>query len=181
MSPAGKLDTKNGVLLTFALVLCLFLVLTLIHSAAGDSEITIGDPPYYPASAQYWLEANILVNVTAVHGVDTVILAYTTNQTDNWQNITMTHVPPGSGQEFENSYDATLPPQPPFTLLTFVIMANDTLGNYAVKNNSAICYIEYIPEFTFPAFVMATILIITAVVALKYAFLMPYFGRNIKH
>jgi len=171
MSGARKLHTKNVVLLAFVLVSSLFLVVTLIHSAAGDSEITIGDPFALPATVLWHLEANVMLNVTAVHGVDTVILSCTTNRTDTWQNITMTHVPPGSGQQFENSYEATLPPQTPFTRLTFLVVANDTLGNYAVKNNTAICYIDYeLPEFPVPSFIMVTILTMTGVAALTYVF-----------
>jgi hypothetical protein len=171
MSGARKLHTNNVVLLAFILVLSLFLVVTLIHSVAGDSEVTIGDPFALPATVLWYLEANVMLNVTAVRGVDIVILSYTTNNTNTWQNITMTHVPPGSGQQFENSYEATLPPQTPFTRLTFLVIANDTLGNYAVKNNTAICYIDYeVLEFSVPSFVMVTILIMTGVAALTYAF-----------
>ena len=170
MPPQRKLHTKNGLLLAFLLVSSLFLVVTLIRSAAGDSEITIGDPFALPATIRWFLEAGVLLNVTAVHGVDTVILSYTTNQTNTWQNITMTHVPPGSGQQFENSYEATLPQQTPSTRLTFLVIANDTLGNYAVKNNTAICYIDYeIPEFTVPSFIMVTTLTMTGAVMLTYA------------
>ena len=171
MSGATKLHTGNVVLLAFVLVSSLFMSLTLSRSAAGDSEITIGDPLALPATVLWHLEANVMLNVTAVYGVDTVILSYTTNQTNTWQNITMTHVPPGSGQQFENSYEATLPPQTPSTRLTFLVIANDTLGNYAVKNNTAICYIDYVvPEFPVPSFIMVTTLTMTGVAVLAYAF-----------
>jgi hypothetical protein len=171
VSVERKRHTKNRLLLAFVLVSSLFLVVTLIRSATGDSGITIGDPFALPASVQWFLEANVLLNVTAVHGVDTVILSYTTNQTNTWQNITMTHVPPGSGHQFENSYEATLPPQTPSTRLTFLVIANDTLGNYAVKNNTAICNIDYVvPEFPVPSFILVTILTMTVTAVLTYAF-----------
>jgi hypothetical protein len=80
----------------------------------------------------------------------------------------MTHVPSGSGQQFENSYEATPPPQPQFTLLTFVVIANDTLGNYAVKNNTAICFVEYIPKFPVSSFISVTILTVTVIAVLAY-------------
>jgi hypothetical protein len=169
MPPQRKLHTKNGLLLAFVLVSSLFLVLTPIRSAVGDSGITIEDPPWYPGSVQWYLEPYVTLNVSAAQGVDTVILSYTTNRTDTWQNITMTPVP-GHAIPNGSAYEAQLPSQPQFTLLTFVVIANDTLGNYAVKNNTAICYVEYIPEFPVPSFILVTILTMTAAVVLTYAF-----------
>jgi hypothetical protein len=166
--PGERKLAKNGLLLAFFLILSMFLVLMSIRSAAGDSGITIEDPPWFPGRVQPYSEVYVMLNVSAIQGLDTVILSYTTNRTDTWQNITMTHVP---GYVIPNGYtfEAQLPAQPPFTLVTFAIIANDTLGNYAVKNDTAICFIEYIPEFPVPSFVLVTILTTTVVVVLTYA------------
>jgi hypothetical protein len=178
MSGARKLHTKNMVLSAFVLVSSLFLIVARVHSAAGDSEITIEDPPYFPATVLWYLEPYVTLNVSALHGVDTVVLSYTTNRTDTWKNITMTTVP---GIVIPNgyTYEAQLPSQPQSTLLTFVVIANDTLGNYAVKNNTAICYIDYeIPEFPVPSFILVTILTLTVAVMLRYAFRRNRFSEN---
>jgi predicted GH43/DUF377 family glycosyl hydrolase len=106
------------------------------------SGISISNPVRSPGG---FVQANenitISVNASAIQGVDTVLISCTTNRTSGWQNITMNLVS-------APTYQAVIPAQPADTLVTYKIMANDTFGDFVVKDGSAAwSSIVIIPEF----------------------------------
>jgi hypothetical protein len=130
------------------------------------SGISISEPVRSPAGdVQPSENITVSVNVSAIQGVDTVLISYTTNRTAGWQNVTMDNVG-GS------TYQKVIPGQPTDTLVTYKIIANDTFGDSVVKDGAATwCSFPVVPEFS--VFSLLLLGISAAVIAMSISRFRP--------
>jgi len=119
----------------------------------------IGSPVHSPLEPLPDQQVRVSVDVTSINTLTDVVLSYSND--DVWTNVTMTLT--------DGRYAANIPAMADQTNIRYKIVAYDSMGNVAVKDNLGNNY-QYtvIPEFSSPIIiVLAIILGITAIMVIK--------------
>ena len=141
-----------------------------IFTAAADVVApSIGTPTHIPERPLPTDIVTVSVNVTDdLSGVERVILSYSNDTGTTWFNVTMSNV---GG----DTYEAEIPAFTLDTNVQYQIIAYDNVGWEAVRNNNTLYYVYIvIPEFPTLPILLASFLLITAVmIILKKKSLKP--------
>jgi hypothetical protein len=96
----------------------------------------IGTPVHTPEIPDADEAVTVSVNVTDAFGVrpDGVILSYSTDDGETWNNVTMS-------KTTEDTYEGEIPGLPAGTNVQYKIIAHDNAGNFAVDDNNGQYYV----------------------------------------